>query len=119
MHVVGHVSYDRFNGSVSNIFNNAFQHSHQPCFLSQTQWFNCSHFLKKHFVYILQSVYSKKEGSVLQYISRKGKPTHCIHSLQKMDYKEVTTVPFLSIFIFSCFMSVAYKFSYTSLKDSD
>lgn len=48
-------------------------------------------------------MYNKEECSVLQYISRKRKPTHGINSLHKMDYKEVTTVPFLNIFIFVLF----------------
>lgn len=35
--VVGHVFCDRFNGSLASTFSDAFQHSYQPCFLSQIQ----------------------------------------------------------------------------------
>lgn len=114
--VVGRVSYDRFNGSVAGAFNNAFQHSCQPCFLSQIQWLNYSHFFKQHFVYILQSVYGKGEGSVLVCIFRKRKPTHCVCSwiIQEL-------LPCLSqaVAFSNCFVSVAYRYFYTSLKDAE
>ena len=107
--VLGHVSYDRFNGYVAGTFNNAFQYSYQPCFLSQIQWLNYSHFFKQHFVYILQSVYSKGEGSVLLCIFRKRKPTHWISS---WIIREILPCLSQAVAFSFCFVSVAYRFFY-------